>query len=136
MSQEGEGEKKEKKVASERQTAGVTSDPVAKLASENERLGRSLRREMERNQQLQLSLTRQPSWRETDWRVRYGMVAMVTQTHYIIITSSTLSEDSSAGERYRIAGIFWGGNIFVVFVVERRTTKHLPTKNTSCARPK
>ena len=56
MSQEGEGEKKEKKVASEHQTAGVTSDPVAKLASENERLGRSLRREMERNQQLQLSL--------------------------------------------------------------------------------
>ena len=55
-SQEGEGEKKEKKVASERQTAGVTSDPVAKLASDNERLGRSLRREMERNQQLQLSL--------------------------------------------------------------------------------
>ena len=55
-SQEGEGEEKEKKVASERQTAEVTSDPVAKLVSENERLGRSLRREMERNQQLQLSL--------------------------------------------------------------------------------
>ena len=29
---------------------------VAKLVLENERLGRSLRREMERNQQLQLSL--------------------------------------------------------------------------------
>ena len=55
MSQEGEGEK-EKKVGSMRQIAGVTSDPVAKLASENERLERSLRREMERNQQLQLSL--------------------------------------------------------------------------------
>ena len=55
-SQEGEGEKKEKKVASEVHLPGVTSDPVAKLASENERLGRSLRREMERNQQLQLSL--------------------------------------------------------------------------------
>ena len=49
-SQEGEGEKKDKKVASDRQIAGVTSDPVAKLASDNERLGRSLRREMERNQ--------------------------------------------------------------------------------------
>ena len=30
--------------------------------------------------------------------------------------------------RYRIAGIFRGGKLFVVFVVERQTTKLLPTK--------
>ena len=34
------------------------------------------------------------------------------------------------------SGYFSGGNIFVVFVVERRTTKYLPAKNTACARPK
>ena len=34
------------------------------------------------------------------------------------------------------SGYFSGGNIFLVFVVERRTTKYLPTKNTACARPK
>ena len=27
------------------------------------------------------------------------------------------------------SGYFWGGNIFVVFVVERQGTKYLPTKN-------
>ena len=44
------------------------------------------------------------------------------------------------------SGYFSRGNIFVVFVVERRTTKYLPTNqseshtrtacNTACARPK
>ena len=29
---------------------------------------------------------------------------------------------------YRIVGNFRGGNIFVIFVVEKRTTKYLPTK--------
>ena len=42
MSREGEGEKK-KKLASKHQLPAVTSDPLAKLVSENERLGRSLR---------------------------------------------------------------------------------------------
>ena len=34
------------------------------------------------------------------------------------------------------SGYFSGGNNFVVFVVERQTTKYLPTKNTACARLK
>ena len=36
------------------------------------------------------------------------------------------------------SGYFSRGNIFVVFVVERRTTKYLHTKKTrtACARPK
>ena len=54
----GEGERREGKgkVSSERQATGVPPAPVAKLASENERLQKSLRREMDRNQQLQVSL--------------------------------------------------------------------------------
>ena len=58
VSQEGEGEK----IASEPQIQ--LESPLTlwqKLVSENERLGRSLRRDMERNQQPQLSLkTAQP----------------------------------------------------------------------------
>ena len=55
---EGEGERGEGKgkVSREPQASGVPPAPVAKLASENERLQKSLRREMDRNQQLQVSL--------------------------------------------------------------------------------